>query len=131
MKYLVDANALIWSQDDPEKLGASAKEVLTDFSNELLVGKGTLWEIAIKVSTGKLQLSKPLRDWIDVAVQDLKLLVVEIDLRHILQVADLPFAAKHRDPFDRILAVQSIGSNMPVVSSDSIFDAYGVIRIWD
>jgi len=41
----------------------------------------------------------------------------------------LPF--HHRDPFDRLLVAQALMENVPVVTADSMFDAYGVKRIWD
>lgn len=130
MKYIVDAHTLIWCQDSPEQLGASAADVLSDLNHQLLIGKGTIWEIGIKVGAGKLQLSKPLEHWIDFAIRDLKLSVIEIDIDHILRVSVLPYLGKHRDPFDRILAVQSLTMNVPVVSIDEIFDSFQVTRIW-
>jgi len=131
MRYFVDAHALIWSQDSPEQLGASAADALTDLNHELLVGKGTIWEMGIKASTGKLPLSKPFEEWIDIAIRDLKLSIVEIELGHIVSVSTLSFPGKHRDPFDRILAVQSLAMNIPIISIDTLLDAYGVTRIWN
>ena len=40
----------------------------------------------------------------------------------------LPFY--HRDPFDRLLAAQSLEMDVPLISIDAIFDRYGVERIW-
>ncbi|MBA4380578.1 MAG: PIN domain nuclease, partial [Anaerolinea sp.] len=40
----------------------------------------------------------------------------------------LPF--HHRDPFDRLIAVQAKIEKMPLVSADPAFDAYAVKRIW-
>jgi PIN domain nuclease of toxin-antitoxin system len=40
----------------------------------------------------------------------------------------LPF--HHRDPFDRLLAVQSKIEEMALVSADPAFDAYDVKRVW-
>jgi PIN domain nuclease of toxin-antitoxin system len=131
MRYHVDAHALIWSQDSPEQLGAAAKDALTDLSHELLVGKGTIWEMGIKASTGKLPLSKPFDEWIDTAIRDLRLTIVEIELAHIIRVSTLSFPKKHRDPFDRILAVQSLVTNIPIISVDPLLDDYGITRIWN
>jgi PIN domain nuclease of toxin-antitoxin system len=36
----------------------------------------------------------------------------------------------HRDPFDRLLAAQSLELGVPLISVDAIFDRYGVERIW-
>ena len=131
MTHLLDAHTLIWSQDTPRLLGVAAQDVLTDRDNLLCVGNGTLWEIGIKVATGKLRLSKPFRTWIDFAITNLDLKIVEITLDHIERVSDMPFLKDHRDPFDRILAAQSLATTIPVVSIDEIFDTYGVNRIWN
>jgi len=44
------------------------------------------------------------------------------------EIATFPF--HHRDPFDRLLAVQSNIEEMPLVSADPAFDAYRVKRVW-
>jgi PIN domain nuclease of toxin-antitoxin system len=36
----------------------------------------------------------------------------------------------HRDPFDRVLIAQAITEVIPLVSTDSAFDAYPVQRLW-
>jgi PIN domain nuclease of toxin-antitoxin system len=127
--HFLDAHTLIWSQDDPGRLGASAATTLQDRANVLVVGVETIWEIGIKTAIGKLRLAKPFRDWIDKAIADLGLVVLPIHLDHVEKHNGLPF--HHRDPFDRMLAAQSLLSGMPVLSSDVIFDAYGVNRIWN
>ncbi len=37
----------------------------------------------------------------------------------------------HRDPFDRLIAAQTLELGWSLLSKDVIFDAYGVHRIWD
>ncbi len=36
----------------------------------------------------------------------------------------------HKDPFDRMLIAQAQAENLPIVSNEKAFDAYGVRRIW-
>jgi PIN domain nuclease of toxin-antitoxin system len=40
------------------------------------------------------------------------------------------FTYAHRDPFDRMLAAQSLLENLQLVSADHIFDQFGIERIW-
>lgn len=47
---------------------------------------------------------------------------------HLRRVVSLPF--HHRDPFDRLLAAQSVAEGVPLVSRDEVFDTYGVQRLW-
>ena len=49
-------------------------------------------------------------------------------MSHLQRVAILPF--QHKDPFDRLLIAQSLTELCPLVSTDVIFDAYGVSRLW-
>ncbi len=87
----------------------------------------SFWEIAIKVSIGKLRLPVPLDkihdDFVMSGVQ-----VLPFEIKHILGVSLLPF--HHRDPFDRLLAAQALAEDLTLVSRDKIFDLYGVKRIW-
>ncbi len=129
MRYLLDTHTLIWSQDDPGKLSATAKVELTDPANVRLLSVATVWEIGIKVALKKLKLSKPFRQWVQIAIKDLVLTELPIELEHIERQMSLPL--HHRDPFDRMLAAQSLVLGIPVIGNDGIFDAYGVARIWN
>jgi hypothetical protein len=51
--------------------------------------------------------------------------LLDIAVSHTLLVATLPF--HHRDPFDRLLIAQSLIEGCPLISTDSVFDAYGSI----
>jgi PIN domain nuclease of toxin-antitoxin system len=77
----------------------------------------------------KLTLSLPFRQWVNQAITDLSLSVLPITVNYADVQVGLPF--HHRDPFDRLLVAQAIMENVPVVTADSMFDAYGVKRIWD
>ena len=129
MRHLVDAHSLIWALDDPRKLGNRSIAVLEDPANELVVSAGTIWELSIKVGLGKLSLSLPFRTWIEKALVDLGLVVSPITLEVAERQMALPF--HHRDPFDRLLVAQCLVEAIPIVSADSVFDQYGVGRIWE
>ena len=36
----------------------------------------------------------------------------------------------HQDPFDRIIIAQALIRNLAIVSNESVFDQYGVNRVW-
>jgi PIN domain nuclease of toxin-antitoxin system len=40
----------------------------------------------------------------------------------------MPF--HHRDPFDRLLIAQALAEDIPLISNEALFDAYGVCRLW-
>ncbi len=128
MRLLIDSHALIWAVDDPNRLTAISSSALQNPRNQLIVSAATIWEVAIKVGTGKLKLSGPYRPWITKAIFDLGATILPITIDYADFQAGLPF--HHRDPFDRLLIAQSIVESIPVVSGDALFDAYGITRIW-
>jgi len=128
MDVLLDSHSLIWGLDDPAKLSPTAAAALQDPDNTLHLSVATVWEIAIKVGKRRLPLSLPFRLWIDNAIAYFDLRIIQIDLDHAERQVALSF--HHRDPFDRLIAVQALVEGIPLVSADPIFDANGVNRIW-
>jgi PIN domain nuclease of toxin-antitoxin system len=56
---LLDTHTLLWTVDDPTRLGTAAGPALRDPANDLVVSAATIWELAIKVGLGKVKLSEP------------------------------------------------------------------------
>jgi PIN domain nuclease of toxin-antitoxin system len=54
--------------------------------------------------------------------------LLEIGFGAVMRTATLPW--HHRDPFDRLLAAQALDEKLSLVSRDSVFDRYGIRRIW-
>ena len=128
MNLLLDAHTLLWAVDNPAKLGRQAAASLEAPDNSLLLSAGTIWEIAIKVGLKKLAISRPFREWMTQAIADLGLTVLPITV----EAADAQIALPnhHRDPFDRLLVAQVQTEPVVLVSADSVFDQYGVQRLW-
>jgi PIN domain nuclease of toxin-antitoxin system len=53
---------------------------------------------------------------------------ISITAAHAIRAGLLP--GPHKDPFDRMLIAQAQAENLAIVSKDSVFDHYGVRRIW-
>jgi PIN domain nuclease of toxin-antitoxin system len=128
MRRLIDTHTLIWAVDDPSQLGPQARTELQEPTNELLLSAGSIWELAIKVGLNKLVLSMPYREWMAQAISDLGLGILPITVEYADVQAGLPL--HHRDPFDRLLVAQALTEHVPIVSVDTIFDAYSVQRLW-
>jgi PIN domain nuclease of toxin-antitoxin system len=124
MKFLLDTHAFLWFVDESPQLAAHARKLIEDGNNEVQVSIASLWEMAIKVSLSRLQLPAALEPFVtqQLAANDFSLLPIEVS--HLGLVASLPF--HHRDPFDRLLAAQSLVENIPVISADSRLDSYGI-----
>ncbi len=127
MAYLLDTHALIWFLEGDECLSAKAKEIISDDNAEIRVSIVSLWEMAIKISLGKLQLSQSLRQVIE-TVEKLNIALLSVKTSHLLGLLDLPF--EHRDPFDRLLISQALVENHKLISNETMFLQYGVDRVW-
>ena len=131
MKLLADTHTFLWFVEGDPQLSLVARRLLEDPNNEILLSIASIWEMAIKVSIGKLTLltsDKSFEVNLTEQLQQNGFGVLPIVLPHIFLVVNLPF--HHRDPFDRILAAQSLMENIPIVSIDAILDSYGLQRLW-
>ncbi len=128
MKYVLDTQALLWFVNGDSSLPKKMSEQFITNENQIFISYVSIWEIGIKNAIGKLHLSKNLQYFIDSEIKDYKFHLLDIQLSHIIQAVSLPL--HHRDPFDRLLIAQSIIENIPVISSDTMFDQYGINRIW-
>lgn len=127
-RLLLDTHSFLWFVTADPKLSASAQRAIAIGSNEPLLSVASVWEIAIKVSIGRLPLPEPLHTFIPEQLRINRVEVSPIELRHTFEVARLPL--HHRDPFDRLLIAQAMVESLPIISADAVFDNYPVQRIW-
>jgi PIN domain nuclease of toxin-antitoxin system len=128
MRVLLDTHAFLWWVEDAPALSKRARNAISDPANDCLVSLASCWEMAIKLSLGKLRLPQAIGKFIPEQLSANAFRQLEISIAHVARVATLPF--HHRDPFDRLLAAQALEEGCPIVSADSSFRAYGVKRIW-
>ena len=119
MRLLIDSNALIWAVGRPTELSAAARQALQE-STDRFVSIASMWEIAIKMSLGKLSLP----DNLTAALNTIAAVALPITPTHIDRVQRLPF--HHRDPFDRMLVAQAMEEGLTIVTRDRRVGAYGV-----
>jgi PIN domain nuclease of toxin-antitoxin system len=129
MRVLIDTHVFIWYIQNSERLPGSVATYINDGRNDILLSIASVWEMAIKQSTGKLNLGLPYASFIEeqMRLNSMKLLPLRLD--HLEVVTTMPF--HHRDPFDRLLIAQAMLENIAIVSVDSIFSSYPVQRIWE
>lgn len=130
MKLLLDTHTLLWYALNDPQLSKTAESSILDPANEVYVSSATYWELAIKISIGKLTVQQPFTDFLDACDNRYGFELLPIAPAHTAQVATLSFPGKHRDPFDRLLVAQAIVEQMPIVSGDGKLDACGIQRIW-
>lgn len=128
MRLLLDTHAFLWFIAGDQRLSNHARELIADIDNEAHLSVGSLWEIAIKFSIGKLTLSEPFEDLISGQLIWNDIQVLPIRLADLSLVARLPF--HHRDPFDRLIIAQAISNELTIISRDSEFAGYPVTTVW-
>jgi len=128
MKILLDTHTILWLVNGYEKLSSSAKELLLNDEHELFISVVSLWEMAIKVSLGKLS---ELDGGVGVVISKLESMPIEvlpITTDCIKTTESLPFI--HRDPFDRMLVATAVSSGMTILTADSNIPKYSASCIW-
>jgi PIN domain nuclease of toxin-antitoxin system len=125
---LLDSHAFLWFLWDDQRLSQDAKAQIENANNRKLVSIASCWEIAIKARLRKLDLGEAASSYLprEIAKNHFELLPISLD--HATMVEKL--AHHHRDPFDRLLVAQAIIEGTPLASTDTIFDQYGIARIW-
>ena len=131
MRLLLDTHALLWYVVNDAKLSATAQALIVDAKNEILISPASYWEIAIKVSIGKLVLHQPLEDLVDLCVHRYGFDILPIAPSDAAQLAALPYPPNHKDPFDRMLVAQAVVEQIPIISDDQHLDAYPITRLWN
>jgi PIN domain nuclease of toxin-antitoxin system len=127
LKVLVDTHVVIWWLEDASRLSKQALVILSNRDNAILISAAVGWEMAIKVSLGKLK-PQSLLDRLARIVEQEEFSELPISLEAAVRAGLL--AAHHRDPFDRLLIAQSQWLNVPILSADAVLDRYNVKRVW-
>ena len=126
MTLLIDTQAFLWWVTDDRRLSKRARTAIA--ATPCVVSIASCWEMAIKVSIGKLDRAASGRSFVQEQLEINGFSLLPVSLEAAAAVADLPF--HHRDPFDRLLAAQARRERIAIVSADPVFKKYGVRRIW-
>ena len=128
MQVLLDTHTLLWWFTDDDRLSTTARDIIGDDANDVLVSAASAWEIATKQRLGKL-------DEVPQAADRFAELVTADGFRH-LPITHLHslraggYEVPHRDPFDRMLAAQSELERLALVTKDPMFSLFGVETLW-
>ena len=128
MRLLLDTHALVWWWKDDPRLPAKARAVIADPVNTVYVSAVSAWEIATRQRLGKWPEADHVVAEYTSLVRRSRFNTLAIGMEHALRSGSLP--GPHRDPFDRMLIAQAEIEAVPVVTADSIFQAYGAETIW-
>lgn len=128
VKFLLDTCTLLWWWSEPEKLSSKVLALLRDPRNLVYISAASAWEVATKNRIGKLpEGSRLLNEWAHrLGVDGFKDLA--ITSAHAARAGMLP--GDYRDPFDRMLAAQSLLEDLPVLTCDPQIAGLGAETRW-
>jgi PIN domain nuclease of toxin-antitoxin system len=128
MRLLLDTHTFLWFIMGSPKLSGTVRALIEADEHERLLSTASLWEMAIKLSLGRLTLAEPVDVLIPRQLRLNGIQLLNIEIEHIAVVATLPF--HHRDPFDGLLIAQSTVERLPILSAEPAFDTYSIERMW-
>jgi PIN domain nuclease of toxin-antitoxin system len=121
MRLLLDTNVLLRALIEPGRLKPDIRAILEDPEHEILFSAASVWEVSIKVASGRADFHvSPAR----IVSEALASGFVELPVRSeaALKVAALPH--HHRDPFDRLLVAQAMTEPAILYSLDAYLAIY-------
>lgn len=124
---LLDTHVFIWFSENSSNLPIAIREEI-EAADRVYLSIASLWEIAIKLSGGKLALQVVYSD-IEAMLPGAGIELISISFADTTHLLNLPL--HHRDPFDRILIAQAIGRSLVLVSADRSFGDYPVQKLWE
>lgn len=88
----------------------------------------SIYEISLKVRYGKLPEAVEFESDLIVNIEDrLGYTLLPLEPESMMRAAR--FHEAHADPFDRMIAAQAIQNHLPILSTDTRLDAFGVRRV--
>ncbi|HEY4290231.1 MAG TPA: type II toxin-antitoxin system VapC family toxin [Puia sp.] len=127
MQYLLDTHTLLWFLEDNSQLPGKVSSEIANIDNKCFLSIASLWEIAIKVSLGKLYIKFPFENFASY-LSDNDIEVLPIAFVHLVQLSSLE--QHHRDPFDRIIIAQGLVENLTIITKDEYFPNYTEKILW-
>ena len=106
MRILVDTHVFLWDLLDDHRSSRKAREILSSDEYQLYFSLVSIWEIAIKMKTGKLNALGSTVSYIRYEMEEYGMELLPIRYEHILQLERLPL--HHSEPFDRLLIAQAV-----------------------
>jgi PIN domain nuclease of toxin-antitoxin system len=127
MRYLLDTHTVIWYLGKSPSLSLRAKEIIDNAGNRRYISSASLWEIAIKVNLGKLDLHTTFDVFLD-RIQYRDIEILQIKNEYLKRLSVLPLI--HKDPFDRLLIATALVENLTLITADENVRKYDAPWAW-
>jgi PIN domain nuclease of toxin-antitoxin system len=127
---LLDTHALLWWALDPDRLSATATATVREMEQQGGYASSiSIWELAVKVKRGKLQLPIAVEEFARRIERGGVVELVPVDTATWLRSSSLQW--EHRDPADRVIVATALMKRVPVLTRDETIQAFpGVVHVW-
>ena len=124
---VLDTSALLYWTLDPDQLSLAARRTIEQ-ADRLVISSISVWEIALKVKRGKLDIPLSIIDYAE-RLQRLETLeILSVDVQTWQENLDLDW--EHRDPADRTIVAIATRLACPLVTSDRVVADFYRETIW-
>ncbi len=128
LRVLIDTHYLLWAALNSKRMEPWARRLIADLDNEILVSAASVYEISLKVRYGKLPEALEFESDLIANIENrLGYVILPLEPESIMRAAR--FEDTHADPFDRMIAAQAIQNDLPVLSTDTKLDVFGIRRL--
>lgn len=118
MRLLLDTHLVLWAMQDSRALSKAARAYLRK-ADAVYVSAVSLWEMAIKIDLGKLQVNL---ETLEQTLAEAGFQQLPVNWNHSLKLRGLP--PLHRDPVDRMLIAQAMSEPLRLLTHDTALVAY-------
>jgi PIN domain nuclease of toxin-antitoxin system len=117
---LLDTHIVLWLNSGDERLGEATRRTIDTAwkaGGRILLSSVSVWEIAILVDKGFIELDLPVIEWVERFLDRPGVEAVALDHATAARAYSLHHL-EHRDPADRLLIASAIGLGCPLVTND-------------
>jgi PIN domain nuclease of toxin-antitoxin system len=119
---VLDTATWIWRASDPKRLSAHARRAI-DEAERALVSAISVWEVAMLVAKRRIQLDRPVEQWVGIALALPGIQLAALDPAIAVRSTKLP-GEFHPDPADRIIVATALENAAAILTPDERIRSY-------
>ena len=129
---VLDTHVWLWWLHDPTRLSSAADKLIQQeqVSGAIILSTISVWEVAVKVQSGKLTIPMDINRWYELARSYPATIIEPLSPLDAIASTQLPVDF-HNDPADRIIVSLARRLAVPLLTCDrKIIDYKHVITVW-
>lgn len=125
----LDTHALLWWTLAPEQLSKKAQKLCSTIeTNGCTISSICLWEIAIKIKNGTLDIGLDIKNYTDKLKELEYVTIVPVDENIWIESVKLNWS--HRDPADRVIVATAKRLSLPLITKDKQILSFYKKAVW-